>query len=119
MKVAVPSNGDVVDDHFGHCKYFTVFELDSDNRVVAREKVDSPEGCGCKSNIASQLSAMGVQVMLAGNMGQGAVKVLDRNGIRVLRGCQGKIEDVVQAFAEGRLMDSGEGCDHHSCITGH
>ena len=41
------------DDHFGHCAYYTVVTLDEQNQVVKQERLDSPEGCGCKSNIAS------------------------------------------------------------------
>jgi predicted Fe-Mo cluster-binding NifX family protein len=37
----------------------------------------SPEGCGCKSNIAPMLAQMGVNLMLAGNMGMGALGVLN------------------------------------------
>ena len=50
-KVAVPTRDGVVDDHFGHCAYYTVFTILA-NRVTATERMASPEGCGCKSGIA-------------------------------------------------------------------
>lgn len=50
--------------------------------------------CGCKSNIASILAEMGVSMMLAGNMGDGAVNVLNHSGIDVVRGYQGNVKDV-------------------------
>jgi len=73
MKIALPSNQNKVDAHFGHCEYFTVFTANENNEIINEEKVTSPAGCGCKSNIVSTLSQMGVNIMLAGNMGDGAV----------------------------------------------
>ena len=48
MKVAVPTREGHVDDHFGHCAYYTIFEI-MDGKVVGSSKLASPEGCGCKS----------------------------------------------------------------------
>ena len=71
MKIALPSRENKIDDHFGHCEYFTVFTVNTDTKeIIDSENVASPEGCGCKSNIAQVLSEMGVKLMLAGNMGQ-------------------------------------------------
>lgn len=63
--------------------------------------------------IAPRLHAMGVDVMLAGNMGDGAKNVLQRNGIAVIRGCHGPVEEVVAAYLAGRIADSGDACAHH------
>ena len=52
-KIAIPTREDMVDDNFGHCAYYTVVTLDDENQVQEKERLDSPEGCGCKSNIAS------------------------------------------------------------------
>jgi len=113
MKVAVPTRGSEVDGHFGHCELYTVFTLDEKNNIVSTDKVPSPQGCGCKSNIASILSELGVSVMLAGNMGQGAFNVLYSHGIEVYRGCSGDIHRVVEDFAKGSIIDSDVSCDHH------
>ena len=48
----------------------------------------SPQGCGCKSDIASKLQADGVTVMLAGNMGAGALAKLSACGIEVISDLQ-------------------------------
>lgn len=113
-KVAVPTRDGVVDGHFGHCAYYTVFTTLA-GRVTATEKMPSPEGCGCKSGIAPVLAAAGVRVMLAGNMGEGAKRVLEQNGIRVVRGCRGAVETLIADYLAGRVADSGEGCHHHEC----
>ena len=74
MKIAVPTRDGRVDDHFGHCAYYTIFNI-IDGKVADVTKMASPQGCGCKSGIAPVLKQMGVAVMLAGNMGQGAKNV--------------------------------------------
>ena len=56
MKVAIPTRNNVVDDHFGHCEYYTIFTISEDKLIVCTEIQASPEGCGCKSNIASVLN---------------------------------------------------------------
>ena len=112
MKVAVPTLNGSVDSHFGHCAYFTIFELDDKKQIVAKSELPSPQGCGCKSGVAVILKDMGVAMMLAGNMGDGAVQVLANNGISVIRGCQGSVNDVVAAYIQGNLVDSQLTCNH-------
>jgi predicted Fe-Mo cluster-binding NifX family protein len=51
--------------------------------------------------------------MLAGNMGGGAVNVLNNNGITVYRGCAGDVTELVKEFVNGQVDDSGETCNHH------
>jgi predicted Fe-Mo cluster-binding NifX family protein len=113
MKIALPAVNDLVDGHFGHCESFAVFTIDENKRIVKEERITPPPGCGCKSNIVPQLSAMGVKVMLAGNMGQGAVNILEAHGISVVRGCQGPLKKVVEAWLAGQIADSGQGCTAH------
>lgn len=114
MKIALPSRQNMIDDHFGHCEYFTVFTVDTDkHEILQQETIASPEGCGCKSNIAYVLAEKGVSLMLAGNMGEGAVNVLSRSGIEVLRGCSGDVRSVATAWLNGSLTDSGDSCHQH------
>ena len=55
-----------------------------------------------------------VSVMLAGNMGQGALNVLTAHNIKVIRGCSGNILDVATDYLNGKLIDSGVGCSSHA-----
>ena len=114
MKVAIPTRDGRVDDHFGHCHHYTIYTLEQKS-ILSVEELPSPEGCGCKSGIAAVLASMGVEVMLAGNMGEGAKNKLESHNIKVIRGCRGDIEMVVRAYLIGLIKDSGEGCSHHEC----
>jgi len=116
MKIALPTREDgTIDSHFGHCQFYTICTINENHQPISYERLDSPVGCGCKSDIAPKLHDMGVEVMLAGNMGDGAVNVLSRSQIKVVRGCNGKVEEVVKAYLNGSLSDSGIVCHEHEC----
>jgi predicted Fe-Mo cluster-binding NifX family protein len=116
MKIAVPSRNGEVDSHFGHCEYFTVFSLDDHGQICSEEELTPPAGCGCKSNLVSSLAGLGVNVMLAGNMGQGAVNKLKAAGISVIRGCAGSVRQVIEDYTAGKIADAPIICtDHGSC----
>lgn len=113
MKIAIPTRGNVVDDHFGHCEYYTLFSVDENKHITSVETLPSPQGCGCKSDIVFVLKEKGVVVMLAGSMGEGAFNVLSGQGIQVLRGCKGEVRKVAEGYLKGFILDSGIGCHHH------
>lgn len=118
IKIAVPSRGGMVDEHFGHCEAFTIFSINDGQGIVGEEKLTPPPGCGCKSNIIPVLVQMGVTILVAGNMGEGAVIRLQQSGIQVVRGASGPVRNAVQAFLDGRLQDRQEVClehGHHGC----
>jgi predicted Fe-Mo cluster-binding NifX family protein len=112
--IAVPTRTNrTVDDHFGHCAQFTLFSVSDEKAVQETGTVLSPPGCGCKSNVAAILKQKGVSILLAGNMGDGAMNVLQRQGIQVHRGCSGDASKAVEAFLAGEWKDSGAGCAQH------
>ena len=113
-KIAVPiGENNQVDDHFGHCKYFNIYTIHDDNKTIEVQTLPSTEGCGCKSNIAGVLAKEGVQLMLAGGIGGGAINVLNRSNIDVVRGCSGDVESLIKAYINGEIIDSGETCSSH------
>jgi predicted DNA-binding protein (UPF0251 family)/predicted Fe-Mo cluster-binding NifX family protein len=118
MKIAVPSRDGLIDEHFGHCKEFLVFKAEG-STLVAEGVVPSPEGCGCKSGVAADLARAGVTHLVAGNMGEGAVRVLGSHGIKVTRGASGDAKQAAQSFLDGSLKDSGVGCSGHGDDCSH
>ena len=118
MKIALPTRDGKIDDHFGHCDHFTVATV-TNGVVEAKERVESPVGCGCKSDIAPRLAEMGVRILLGGNMGDGARNVLNSNGIQVFRGCTGNVDDVINAYIAGKIEDVQIACNHEDCDHHH
>jgi predicted Fe-Mo cluster-binding NifX family protein len=114
MKIAVPvTRENQIDGHFGHCESYGVFTISDKNEIAEIKSVESPQGCGCKSDIASVLASDGVSVMLAGSIGGGAINVLNNSGIEVIRGCSGDATEVVKLYLSGLVEDSGSSCQQH------
>ena len=114
--IGIPADGpelsDPISGHFGHCEYYTIFTVEG-NKIKESEVIESPKGCGCKSDIALTLKNDGVSIMLAGNMGAGAQNKLNAYGIDVVRGCSGNVSELVKQYLDGEINDSGESCSHH------
>ncbi|MFV0350212.1 MAG: NifB/NifX family molybdenum-iron cluster-binding protein [Halodesulfovibrio sp.] len=119
MKIAIPSRQGLLDEHFGHCEAFTILTLDETRKIVKEDLLTPPPGCGCKSNIVSTLAEMGVKVLLAGNMGQGAVNKLEEAGISVIRGASGSVRAVADQWLAGNLQSSNTICTAHHDHDGH
>ena len=114
MKIAVPiTNLNQIDSHFGHCESYGVFTISENNEIAEIKNIQSPQGCGCKSDIASVLALDGVTIMLAGGIGGGAINVLNSSGIEVIRGCSGDATEVVKLYLTGLVEDSGRSCHQH------
>ena len=114
MKIAVPvTKENQIDGHFGHCESYAVFTITDKKEIENIKRVQSPQGCGCKSDIASALGSDGVTIMLAGGIGGGAINVLNSSGIEVIRGCSGDATEVVKLYLSGLVADSGSSCHQH------
>lgn len=113
MKIAIPTRNNVVDDHFGHCEFYTIYTIGENKSITNKEILPSPQGCGCKSNIAGVLRQLNVSLMLAGNMGEGAFQMLNRFGIEVVRGCSGDTDNIIKEYLDDKLMDNGKLCSHN------
>ena len=120
MKIAVPTKeNNQIDAHFGHCEFYTIFLISDNNEIIAETILESPKGCGCKSNIASELAQIDVRIMLAGGIGDGAVNKLASQNIQVVRNCKGDVHQLVEDYLAGKIQDGGSNCAAHAHDTGH
>jgi predicted Fe-Mo cluster-binding NifX family protein len=120
MKIAVPvTKENQIDGHFGHCDSYSVFSITDKKEISDIKSVNSAEGCGCKSDIASVLASDGVTVMLAAGIGGGATNVLNNSGIEVIRGCSGDATEVVKLYLSGMVEDKGSSCHKHNANHEH
>jgi predicted Fe-Mo cluster-binding NifX family protein len=115
MKIAVPvKENNQIDAHFGHCEFYKIYTVSDQNHVVSEERMESPQGCGCKSNIAEVFEKEGVKIMLAGGIGDGAINKLNAHGVNVIRNCQGDVTEILQQYLAGDLKDGGSNCAAHA-----
>ncbi|MBP8791333.1 MAG: NifB/NifX family molybdenum-iron cluster-binding protein [Breznakibacter sp.] len=118
MRIAVPTNQNMVDSHFGHCAAFLIFDIENQT-ITAQQEFMPPPGCGCKSNLVHDLKQLGVTILLAGNMGQGAYDKLTQAGLTVVRGCSGDAKEAVGKYINHQLTDDKILCDHHHNSCNH
>lgn len=114
MKIAVPTKeNNQIDAHFGHCEFYQIFTVSEQNQVIRKERMDSPQGCGCKSNIAEVFEKEGIKFMLTGGIGDGAINKLNAHGVNVIRNCQGDVTELIQEYLVGKIADGGSNCGAH------
>ena len=114
MKIAIPTKqNNEIDQHFGHCEFYSIFTLEN-NEISDKQTLASPQGCGCKSNIAIDLNAMGVTLMLSGGIGDGAINKLAAHNIQVIRNCKGNVDNIVKDYLAGKIEDGGSSCKAHA-----
>jgi predicted Fe-Mo cluster-binding NifX family protein len=118
MKIALPVHNGFVNEHFGHSENFTVYTISPEKNIESVNPVVS-DGCGCRSGIAQILAEQGVTIMLAGNIGAGAINHLNESGIEVVRGCYGQAEKVVSEYLKGTITDNEQTCTNHEGCHDH
>ena len=110
MRIAVTYENGRIFQHFGHTEQFKVYEVE-DGKVVSSEIVGSDgQGHGA---LAELLSLKGIDVLICGGIGGGAVTALGDLGIELCAGADGDADEAVEAYLRGELTNSGANCDHH------
>jgi len=110
MKIAVASEKEMVTEHFGHCSNFNIFEVEN-NKIIKSESISNP---GHRPGfLPNFLNDMGVNVIMSGGMGGGAVEIFNEKGIEVITGVRGKAETAVNSYLKGDIKSSGSICHEH------
>lgn len=111
MKLAVTYLAGQVFPHFGHSEFFKLYEI-GDGKVLSGEVVPT-QGAG-HGALAVFLSERGVDALVCGGIGGGAIAALGAAGIRVFAGVEGDADSAAAAFAAGTLeYDANARCSHH------
>lgn len=109
IKIAIPTDGKEVSQHFGHCPKFYIVTV-NDNEVSNKEFIDNP---GHKPGFLPRfLNEQGVNCVLAGGMGNRAITLFEQNNIKVVTGANGLLDDVTKKYLEGNLITEENICDH-------
>ena len=111
MKIAVASMGKEVAGHFGHCENFNLY--DTENGTIQKEE-SIPNPGHRPGFLPNFLGDMGVEVIIAGGMGGGAVDIFNERGVEVVVGAQGDARTAVEAYLRGDLVSTGDVCHEHA-----
>lgn len=113
MKIAVTYDfmtGNVF-QHFGKTQNFKIY--DAENSQILKSQIIDNGGFG-HHDLATYLKNLGVEVLLLGNRGQGAVDALNNAGIKQYAGIVGNADNAVKAFLEGKLIFNNNAmCQHN------
>jgi len=98
--------------HFGHCEKFALLDVDVQaKKILGRKDVDSPPHQ--PGLLPSWLAEQGVNLVIAGGMGQRALQIFQSHGIQVLVGASPEApERIVGEYLAGTLKSGGNVCDH-------
>ena len=117
MKIAITCDNNEVFQHFGHTPGFAIFETNTDG--IISEKLLSSGGSG-HGALAAVLKNEGVDVLICGGIGAGAINALGTAGIQVIGGAAGNVREVAEAFVSGTLcVRENFHCNHHHHGSGH
>ncbi len=112
MKIAIPTTGDRLNQHFGHCTEFVFFDIDPGSRKVVSSTVTAaPEHQ--HGLLPPWLKERGVTHVIAGGMGAHARLLLTEASIEVVTGAPSDSSaTLVEHFLDGTLQTVERSCDH-------
>jgi len=110
MTIAVTYNNGQVFQHFGKTQQFKLYTIE-DNKIV-ESKVIGTDG-NSHHGLAPYIKGLGVETLILGNLGDGAVKALEASGIKFYPGVTGDADKAVEDFLAGTLQyNLNARCDH-------
>lgn len=112
MKIAIPLAAGRLSMHFGHCEEFSIVEVDEQSsKIIASKKLQPP---GHEPGVLpAWLGEQGVNVIIAGGMGQRAQQLLSQNGIKIVIGAPAQtLDELIKAYLDGTLQTGDNICDH-------
>jgi len=110
MRIAIASEGKDVTEHFGHCVTFLIYDVEN-GKIVKEESLPNP---GHKPGfLPNYLADRGVNVIISGGMGGGAVDIFNERNVEVVVGASGDAKIAVEKYLNGALKTTGSICHEH------
>ena len=112
MKIAIPNNGNMVNQHFGMSKSFVIVTIE-DKKILNIEEVSSAELTHQHDGLADLLTSKGTKVVITGGIGEGAINGLKQRGLEVIKGASGEYKKVIEEYINETLEYKNIICNHH------
>ncbi len=111
QKFGVPVSEGKLDNHFGHCKKYALLEVV--NGEIQETIVDAPEHE--PGVLPRWLAEQGVTDVIAGGVGQKAIKVFEKHNVNVFVGApQLTAKELVEGFVNESIEFNSNCCNHGS-----
>ena len=112
MKIAIPNNGSMVNQHFGMSKSFVIATIE-DKKILNIEEISAVELAHQHQGLADLLVRQGATVVITGGIGEGAIGGLQKNNLEVIKGASGEYKKVIEEYINGTLEDKNVTCNHN------
>jgi predicted Fe-Mo cluster-binding NifX family protein len=110
MKIAIPIADGKLTAHFGHAAEFAIVHVE-DQEITGKELLTPPPHE--PGVLPRWLHELGVNVIIAGGMGQKALALFGDNGIKVVIGAGNLTpEELVKQYLPNTLVTGQNVCDH-------
>ncbi len=110
LKIAVASDQGTVTEHFGYCQSFMLFDTEN-GKIINSETVANP---GHRPGfLPNFLNEKGVDVIISGGMGAGAIDIFNEKDIEVIVGANGDARATAELYLQGALQSTGSVCHEH------
>lgn len=113
MKVAITYDKETgnVFQHFGKTQFFKIYQI-QDGKIVSSEVIDN--GGNGHHELPPYLKALGIETLILGNRGQGAIDAIAASGLKEIPGITGNADNAAELFAKGELKPNFTAkCSHH------
>lgn len=113
MKVAITYDKETgnVFQHFGKTQFFKIYQI-QDGKIVSSEVIDN--GGNGHHELPSYLKDLGIETLILGNRGQGAIDAIAASGLKEMPGITGNADNAAELFAKGELKPNFTAkCSHH------
>ena len=111
MRIAVTYLNNQIFQHFGKTKEFKVY--DTMNNEIIGSQILNTNGIG-HCALAQYLADNGVEVLICGGLGNGAVNALNAANVKVCAGVEGSVDEAVIKYLKGSLVYfETSNCNHH------
>jgi predicted Fe-Mo cluster-binding NifX family protein len=108
-KIALATDGLEVAQHFGRCPAYTLVEI-NDHKVGIKMEIPNP---GHEPGFLPRfLGEKRVSCVIAGGMGPKAQDLFAEQGISTITGITGFVEDVIESYLSGNLIEGESFCEH-------
>ncbi|MGB9610245.1 MAG: NifB/NifX family molybdenum-iron cluster-binding protein [Bryobacteraceae bacterium] len=109
MKIAFSSRGpdpaSAIEPHFGHARYFLIYDTASGSWTVLANGSVPPGGHGAGMAAAEKVRELGVQALVTVRMGPHPGAMLEAAGIQVKRASGVTVEEALERYLRGELDD--------------
>ncbi len=110
-RIAIPIDSDsILDGHFGHCKFFAVFDTEGKLTSSENRLTPPPHEPGV---LPKWLAEEGITDVIAGGMGNRAIEIFNHHNVNVFVGAPKlKAEELVNGFLNDTIQFTANYCDH-------